>query len=137
MTVRAALDTTVLLYAISDEPSELSKRNIAETLMQRPDWGVSTQVLQAFYVNATEGETPSMSRAEAEHAVEQFLDRPVIGVTPALLRQTMALHQRYQLSYWDAAIIASAKALGATTLYSEDLNHGQIYDGVRVENPFL
>ena len=78
-----------------------------------------------------------MSRAEAQHAVEQFLDRHVIGMTPALLRQAMSLHQRYQVSYWDAAVIASAKALGAATLYSEDLNHGQIYDGVRVENPFI
>lgn len=137
MTVRAALDTNVLLYAISNEPSESQKRKIAETLMQQPDWGVSTQVLQEFYVNATKGKAPTMSRAEAEHAVEQFLDRDVIGMTPALLRQAMALHKRYQVSYWDAAVIASAKALGATTLYSEDLNHGQIYDGVRVENPFL
>ena len=78
-----------------------------------------------------------MSRAEAQHAVEQFLDRDVIGMTPALLRQAMSLHQRYQVSYWDAAVIASANALGAATLYSEDLNPGQIYDGVRVENPFI
>lgn len=137
MNVRVALDTNVLLYAISNEPSELHKRSIAETIMQQPDWGVSTQVLQEFYVNATKGKPPTMSRGEAEHAVEQFLDRDVIAMTPALLRKAMTLHQRYQISYWDAAVIASAKALGATTLYSEDLNHGQMYDGVRVENPFL
>ena len=137
MTVRAAIDTNILLYAISIEPSELPKRNIAEMLIQQPDWGVSTQVLQEFYVNATKGKVPTMSRAEAQHAVEQFLDRDVIGMTPALLRQAMSLHQRYQVSYWDAAVIASAKALGAATLYSEDLNPGQIYDGVRVENPFV
>ena len=45
--------------------------------------------------------------------------------------------RRYQLSYWDGAIIAAAERLGARVLYSEDLNHGQTYGSVRVENPFL
>lgn len=46
-------------------------------------------------------------------------------------------HQRFFVSYWDGAILAAAKALGCDTVYTEDLNHGQDYDGVRVENPFL
>jgi predicted nucleic acid-binding protein len=45
--------------------------------------------------------------------------------------------QRFGISYWDAAILAAAKQLGCHTVYSEDLNHGQDYDGVRVVNPFL
>lgn len=49
----------------------------------------------------------------------------------------MEVEQRYQLSYWDSAIIAAANALGATMLYTEDLNHGQLYGRTRVENPFL
>ncbi|MGH9483108.1 MAG: hypothetical protein ACRD1L_13550 [Terriglobales bacterium] len=43
---------------------------------------------------------------------------------------------RYAVSYWDAAILAAAEALGAHTVYSEDLNHGQRYGQVRVLNPF-
>jgi len=43
---------------------------------------------------------------------------------------------RYGLSYWDGATVAAAEALGAKTLYSEDLNHGQQYGTVRVCNPF-
>ena len=49
----------------------------------------------------------------------------------------ISLKDRYRIAYWDAAIVAAARILGAGTLYSEDLNHGQDYDGVRVVNPFL
>jgi predicted nucleic acid-binding protein len=54
-----------------------------------------------------------------------------------LFRAAVDVHGRFQLSYWDAAIITAAKQMGCPTLYSEDLNHGQIYDGVTVVNPFI
>lgn len=70
-----------------------------------------------------------------------FLDRlvrlPVLPLTFPLFRNAVLLQRRYQISYWDAAILAATKEIGATTLYSEDLSHGQVYDGVRVVNPFL
>jgi predicted nucleic acid-binding protein len=47
------------------------------------------------------------------------------------------LSARFQISHFDAQIVAAAKRMGCNTLYSEDLNHGQDYDGVRVQNPFL
>jgi predicted nucleic acid-binding protein len=43
---------------------------------------------------------------------------------------------RFQTSYWDGAIIAAAEVMGATTLFSEDLNHGQFYGSVEACNPF-
>ena len=58
-------------------------------------------------------------------------------VTYALILNAWSLRQRFQISHWDATIVAAAQALGCTTLYSEDLNHGQDYDGVRVLNPFV
>ncbi len=48
----------------------------------------------------------------------------------------MTLHRRFQTSYWDSAILAAAKQLGCHTVYSEDLNDQQNYDGVTVVNPF-
>jgi predicted nucleic acid-binding protein len=44
---------------------------------------------------------------------------------------------RFNISFWDGAIIAAAERLGATTLYTEDLNHGQHYRSVQAINPFL
>ena len=45
--------------------------------------------------------------------------------------------ERYKLSYWDGAIVAAAEALGAPVLYTEDLNHGQVYGTVTAINPFI
>ena len=44
---------------------------------------------------------------------------------------------KFGISYWDTAILTAARQLGCHIAYSEDLNHGQDYNGVRVENPFL
>jgi predicted nucleic acid-binding protein len=57
-------------------------------------------------------------------------------LTPALFRAAVDLHRRRQISYWDAAILAAAKQMGCTVVYSEDLNAGQNYDGVTVVIPF-
>jgi predicted nucleic acid-binding protein len=78
-----------------------------------------------------------MSHADAVAAIRQLLRRPTVATDATLVLEGLRLKERFQLSYWDAAIIAAARALGAGTLYSEDLNHGQDYDGVRVVNPFL
>lgn len=77
---------------------------------------------------------PEAETMEFIRWLEQF---PIMPLDAALFHQAVLIRNRYQIAYWDAAIIAAAKALGATTLYSEDLSHGQVYDGVQVVNPFL
>ena len=61
---------------------------------------------------------------------------PILPVTEDLVFAAIEVKTRHQISYWDAAIIAAAEALGARELYSEDLNDGQDYGPVRVVNPF-
>ncbi|MGC3988340.1 MAG: PIN domain-containing protein [Chthoniobacteraceae bacterium] len=61
----------------------------------------------------------------------------VLPITYPLIVRSVALRRRHQIGHWDATIVAAALELGCKTLYSEDLNHGQDYDGVRVINPFL
>ena len=61
---------------------------------------------------------------------------PVVPVDESLVRTAIALARRFQVHYYDAAIIAAAERLGAPILYSEDLNHGQHYGSVQVQNPF-
>jgi len=53
-----------------------------------------------------------------------------------LVRIAIEVSQRYRISHWDATILAAAEALGARTVYSEDLNNGQSYGQVKVVNPF-
>ena len=58
-------------------------------------------------------------------------------VDGALVLEAVQISDRFQTSHFDAQILAAAKRMGCATLYSEDLNHGQDYGGVRVVNPFL
>lgn len=62
--------------------------------------------------------------------------RRMLAFTPELVSAAVHLHQRFQVSYWDAAILAAARQMGCRTVYSEDLNAGQDYNGVTVINPF-
>ena len=48
----------------------------------------------------------------------------------------IGIHQRAGISFWDSMIVRSAAEMGCEVLYSEDLNTGQDYSGVRAENPF-
>jgi predicted nucleic acid-binding protein len=136
MTVQAVLDTNVLLYAIDTRPEHARKRTQARELIGTVDWGLSTQIAQEFYVNVLKGKVAAMTPAQASLALDRWLERECAGMDAATIQQAVRLHQRYQISYWDAAVVAAAIALGATVLYSEDLNHGQVYEGVRVKNPF-
>jgi predicted nucleic acid-binding protein len=62
---------------------------------------------------------------------------PVLSPTPNLVFRALDLSARYQIRYYDAAILAAAQELGCQTLYSEDFSNGQTYDTVQVLNPFL
>lgn len=137
MRADAFVDTNILLYAISTDPEEAARKQRAREILARPDWGLSIQVLQEFYVNATRPPQPAMRHDDAEAAIRQLLLRPVADNNAALLLDALRLKARYQLSYRDAAIVAAAMQLDASTLYSEDLQNGQEFEGVKVVNPFL
>jgi predicted nucleic acid-binding protein len=131
------LDTNILLYAISKDAAEQRKTRAAIDLLDAPDLGLSVQVLQEFYVQATR---PSRVGALSHNLAAQYLDHwqalPVQNLTVALVRAALASCQRFGISYWDAAIIEAARELGCKTVLSEDLQHGASYGGVRVQNPF-
>jgi predicted nucleic acid-binding protein len=100
-------------------------------------WGWSVQVAAEFFVNATSPKRPfRLAAADAAALVEAWVAFPTLELSPALFRAAFDLHQRFQLSYWDAAIMAAARQMGCHTVFSEDLNDGQDYDGVTVVNPF-
>jgi len=68
--------------------------------------------------------------------IEQLEVFPVCPVDSSLVKIGIEISSRYQISYWDGAILAAAEVTGARVLFSEDLNHGQVYSGVRVIDPF-
>ena len=132
------VDTNVLLYAVSALSEDADKRLRALDLLDTADLALSVQVLQEFYHQATRpGRAGALTRAQALEFIESIGDFPVQDVTIDLFRAGAVICERFQLSYWDGAILAAARALGCDVLYSEDLNAGQDYDGVRVVNPFV
>lgn len=137
MTADVFVDTNVLLYSIDEDPASAAKRLRAQQLILSERWAWSVQVAAEFYVNATSPKRPfRLSPAAAAALVEAWFAFPTVALTPAVFRAALDVHRRFQLSYWDAAILAAAKRMGCHTVYSEDLNDGQTYDGVTVVNPF-
>lgn len=136
MTVSHCLDTNVLVYAFSSAGRDAAKARIAREWINREDWGVTVQVLQEFYGNAVRA-PHQLGHDEAVAMIEEIASsRPVIGADLALMRLALQIKRRYSLAYWDAAVVAGTRRLGASVLVSEDLSHGQDYGGVRVLNPF-
>jgi predicted nucleic acid-binding protein len=137
MNARKFLDTNILLYAYDlDAPD---KRAAALRLVERGwtapgDTAISVQVLQELHVNLLRR---GVSRAEANGIVRDFARWPVVDNTLALLEAALNEQSRWEISLWDALILAAARASGASELITEDLSHGQSYGGVIVVNPFL
>lgn len=132
------IDTNVLLYAVSTLPTEAAKSARAQALLKSRDLVLSVQVLQEFYVQATRTSRPDPLLHEDALAFTQAWTRfRIVDVTLGIFQEAVAIKARYQLSYWDSAIIAAAKASGCVEVLSEDMNHGQDYGGVKVVNPFV
>jgi predicted nucleic acid-binding protein len=131
------LDTNVLLYSISRDPIEAAKRERAVAILDADDNAVSVQVLQEFYVQATR----STRRDAVPHDVAAGLIRTwlrfrVQEITVPIMTEALRLKATYGFSYWDAAIVAAARAVGCRELYSEDMAHGREVEGTTITNPF-
>lgn len=137
MSAKVFVDTNILIYAHDREARE---KHAAAARVLRQLWEdrtgvVSTQVLQEFYVNATRKIPVPLARSTARQVVEQYAVWPVVEVDVRMIVHASELEERYQLSFWDALVVAAARRANASRLLSEDFNAGQVIEGVRVENP--
>jgi|SRR5690242_11581222 len=131
------VDSNILIYAVASDRDERSKSERALAVLAHGDLATSVQVLHEFYVQATKPTRDSrLSHEQAVAVIQALCQFPVQELTVDLLQSALATKQRYQISYWDAAIIEAARSLGCREVLSEDLNDGQDYGGVRVVNPF-
>ncbi len=136
MSAEVFLDSNVLLYACSSAPDDAAKRRIAEGLMLDSPFALSAQVLQEFIANALRKPGLGIGEGNIDATLRMASLVRVQAVTRELVLAAVALRRRYQLSQWDATILAAAKELGCEVVYSEDMKDGQDYGGVRVMNPF-
>lgn len=131
------LDTNIFYYAVDNDDQR--KRAIARGLIDRvvrTDEGVaSSQVLSEFANNALR--KMALPIQEVLALLDGFEDHQVVKADLKLTREAVRLTSAASISFWDALILAAARQAGCTTLYTEDLNHGQTIAGVKIVNPFL
>ncbi len=133
------MDTNVLVYAHdrgSGEKHERAKDLVAR-LWDEGNGVLSTQVLQEFYVNIRRKAKSPIPAEEAAQIVRDYLSWEVVVNSGESILQALLVESRFKISFWDASIIQAAASVGVSTLYSEDLNHHQVYGLVRVVNPLL
>lgn len=131
------IDTNVVMYSLGLSSLHESKRLRAREILDQPGLAVSVQVLQEFYTQATRrSRKDPLDHITALAVVRSICEFPVQEMTLDVMNAAFATCQRYRISYWDAAIVEAARALGCRTVYSEDMPHGQDYGGVRVVDPF-
>jgi predicted nucleic acid-binding protein len=130
------LDTNILVYADDLDAGDKNERalDIVERGVATGNAVVSTQVLQEYFVNATGkfGMDPDL----AQRKVVFFTAMHVVRIGVEDILAAIDLHRLHQLSFWDALIVSCAAASGCRLVLTEDLQHGQVLAGVRIENPF-
>ncbi|WP_421724882.1 PIN domain-containing protein [Bauldia sp.] len=136
MSVGAFLDTNVLVYAVDTDPAAEPKRNAARALIREDRFGTSAQVVQEFYVAVTRKLANPLLPQIAARWVDRLTRMPFVPADAVLLKAAIIRAEAWGISYWDAAVVSAAEALGASTLFTEDLNDGQLYGNVRAVNPF-
>lgn len=133
------VDTNILVYAHDLDAG--SKRDIAITVIEKL-WKnrtgvISTQVLQEFYVNVTRKIPRPIAPAKARGVIENYLHWHVELNVPVSILLASEIEEKHMLSFWDSLIVAAAIKARADKILTEDLNHGQIIEGILIENPFL
>jgi len=131
------LDTNILLYSISQNPAESNKRDRAIELLDDDSAALSIQVLQEFYVQATRASRRDpIPHDLAAGLIEAWTRFRIQDMTLPVLNDALRIRKMFGFSFWDSAIVAAAIATGCDCIYTEDLNHGQVVEGLTIINPF-
>ena len=136
MTSRSFIDTHVLVYAeASDAPyKQRSALDLLQRLYEQGLGVVSTQILQEYCnVALKKLRLPAQHVRSQLDLYEQF---EVVQVTPTIIRAGLDLHQTRSVAFFDAIVLASAHAAGCSVIWTEDMNAGEVVNGVRISNPF-
>lgn len=139
MSVRQFVDTNILIYAHDLDAGEKYQRaaGLVRDLWENGEGVISIQVLQEFYVTITRKIPQPLPYASARELVEAYCAWQVECPAARTVLTASEIQERNGLSFWDAMIVATAVQARAEVLYSEDMNHGQFIEGIRIENPFL
>jgi len=139
MSDKRFIDSNVAVYAYdTDEPE---KQAVAQEILRRgieeDNVLLSAQVLGEFFNVVTRKIKNPMSADEAQEAIHCMSAFRCVDMDLPMVDRAIDFHRQYQLSYWDAMIVAAAERGGCSGILSEDLNTGQKYSGILAVNPFV
>jgi len=129
------VDSNILVYAhdrSAGEKHTIARQKLEQLWVRQLPPSLSVQVLQEFFVNLVR---KKVEPVRAREVVKNYIAWPVIDNDKALFLEGFTEQERWQLSFWDALILAAARRSGARTLWSEDFSSGQDYGGILVVNP--
>ena len=135
---RIFLDTNVLVYAYDRTAGKKHHvaKNVVLDLWNTGNGVISTQVLQEFFVTVTRKIPNPLRAIDAKSIVVDFLKWTVAVSTGDVILDAIDLHLKHRFTFWDSMILASALAENCELLYSEDLQHGLVMEGITIKNPF-
>ena len=131
------LDTNVLVYAY--DPGDPRKRRIAQDLVRKALAGeilASTQVLAEFAATLLHKTVPAARPADVTAVLDALGPIRVVVSDRDVVRRAVEVRAEYGLHFYDGMIVAAAERGGCARIWSEDLNAGQKYFGIAVQNPF-
>ncbi len=133
------VDTNILVYAHDLSAGDRHTRAFAviESLWEAQTGVISTQVLQEFYITVTRKMKNPLKPAEAREIIRNYLAWPIQNNDPEMTIRASEIEEKNGISFWDALIVVAALRLEAKKIISEDLNNGQIIEGILIENPLL
>lgn len=136
MTAKDFVDTNVFVYAAAyNDPDKAARaRDLLDQVIRSRSGVVSSQVMVEFASTLVNkfGEPA----AKVKPLMDMFDHFKVVSATKAHVLSALDIHVRSQLNYWDALIVAAAMSAKCSTLYTEDMSHGQSIQGIKIVNPF-
>jgi predicted nucleic acid-binding protein len=136
MSAKILLDTNLWVYLYAKDPPERYSQVRQIVTTQFEDIVISTQILGELYNVLTRKNLTIIPEAKAI-ILEMVTTFPVLEIDTAKVLQALDISTRYQYSYWDSLVIATALLADCQTLYSEDMHHQQVIENkTQILNPF-
>ena len=134
---KSFIDSNLIIYANDCRDPEKQDKALAliKKLMISGTGVISSQVMQEY-------SNVALNKLDQSHEVvlrqlsllESF---EIVSISPAMVRRVIEIKVAYRISFWDASIISAAEYVACDVIYSEDLNSGQFYSGIKLQNPFI
>lgn len=138
MSDKVFFDSNILIdvYDTRDPNKQDQAQELLLNATQSQTAVLFAQVLGEFFVVVTRKIPQPMSPSEAAEVIAELGALEVMPLDFSLVQRAIVTQQKYGASYWDSLIISAAERAGCVRIYSEDLNNGQLYHGIEVQNPF-